>query len=500
MKRGYIFLLYTILLLFSFFSQAALAVPVVRTITGSPLQIKVGDDASFQIFNSAVPGTGQIYPSGSAQTADMGIFVRRAGTLFAPDFSGHPSGTATGSLGTTTPWTPISLSAVSGTGTTADPFTVTVVADAAATGLRLTMTVTYVNTENFFRKTLAFSSTSGAQTFDAFLGGDIYLAGADTGVPYTISGSVGGQTCVPPTYTILYIPLTPADRFSARFYSTVWSEIGTGTLSNIIDSGCQDNGAALQWQNRTISATGGSVQIQTATSFGAIPTIATFRVDTVTANQGQQGQNLPVVTITGVGFQAGTTFNFGSGITVNSTTINSPTQATVALSIAAAATLGFRDVIGTQTSGGLTSTLTNGFEVVGSGGTSFRVDAVTANQGQQGQNLPVVTITGVGFQAGTTFNFGSGITVNSTTINSPTQATVALSIAAAANLGFRNVIGTQTSEGLTSTLTNGFQVVGSAVPPVTVQPVPTLSEWGLFFAALLLALGAWRSLGRKRRV
>jgi IPTL-CTERM motif/Quinohemoprotein amine dehydrogenase, alpha subunit domain III len=405
MKRGYVFLLSTMLLLFS---QAALAVPVVQTISGTPLQIHIGDDASFQIFNTAIPGQGQMFPSSATQTADMGIFVRRAGTLFAPDFQNHPGGTATGSLGTLTPWTPVSLSAVTGSGTSAAPFTVTVVADAAATGLRLTMTVTYVNGENFFRKTLAFSSP-GAQTFDAFLGGDIFLAASDSGVPYTNSGSVGGQDCAtPPTYTILFIPLTPANRFSAENFGTVWAEIGAGTLSNLVASGCQDNGAALQWQNRTIAAAGGSVQIQAATSFGAIPTIANFRVDSVTANQGQPGTNL-TVTVTGVGFQAGTTFNFGSGITVNSTTINSSTQATVTLSIAAGATLGFRDVIGTQTSGGLTSTLIN-----------------------------------------------------------------------------------------------GFQVVASTAPPPVVsspqQPIPTLSEWGLFFTALLLVLGAWRSLGRNGRV
>jgi hypothetical protein len=366
MKRGYVFLLSIMLLLFS---QAALAVPVVQTISGNPLQIHVGDDASFQIFNTAVPGQGQMFPSANTETADMGIFVRRAGTLFAPDFVTHPGGTATSNIGTRTPWTPVSLSAVTGSGTSVDPFTVTVVADAAATGLRLTMTVTYVNGENFFRKTLAFSSAV-AQTFDAFLGGDIYLAASDSGVPYTISGSVGGQDCgtpptYTPTYTILFIPLTPADRYSARFYSTVWTEIGAGTLSNFIATGCQDNGAALQWQNRSIPAAGGSVQIQAATSFGEIPAIANFRVDTVAANQGQPGANL-TVTVTGVGFQAGTTFNFGSGITVNSTTINSSTQATLTLSIAAGATLGFRDVIGTQSSGGLTSTLANGFQVVGS--------------------------------------------------------------------------------------------------------------------------------------
>ena len=257
-------------------AQVALAQPALRTIGGNPLTINIGGDASFQVFTTLVPGTGQFYPDDNAQTADMGVFVRSGGVLYAPDFNNHPGGTAADSIGTNTVWTPVSISAVSGTGSVADPFTVTVVNDAAATGLRMTMVVTYVNGENFFRKSMVFTSSAGTQTFDVFLGGDIYLAGDDDGVPYNSSGAVGGQDCVtPPTYTILFIPLTPANRFSARDYDVVWTEIGAGTLSNQVATGCQDNGAALQWQNRTVSAGGASVQIQAATSFGAIPPIVT---------------------------------------------------------------------------------------------------------------------------------------------------------------------------------------------------------------------------------
>lgn len=253
--------------LFGLAAQLAVAQPTVRVIAGNPLTVNVGSDASFQVYTTLVPGQGQFYPSSNNTVADYGVFVDRAGTLFAPAFSTHTGGTATGSIGANTPWTSVSISPVTGTGTAGDPFTVVVVNDAAATGLRMTMTVTYVNGENFFRKTFAFT-TGDATPYDVFLGGDIYLANSDSGVPYTLSGAVGGQTCAPPVYTILMIPLTPASRYSARGYSTVWSEIGAGLLSNVIATGCQDNGAALQWQNRV-----GNGSIQAATSFGAIPPI-----------------------------------------------------------------------------------------------------------------------------------------------------------------------------------------------------------------------------------
>ena len=58
--------------------------------------------------------------------------------------------------------------------------------------------------------------------------------------------------------------------YSATGYSTVWAEIGAGTLSNTVGTTCVDNGAALQW-SVTIPA-GGSNSVEAAASFGAIPT------------------------------------------------------------------------------------------------------------------------------------------------------------------------------------------------------------------------------------
>jgi hypothetical protein len=294
----------------------------------------------------------------------MGVFVRIGTTLYAPNFGMHPCGSATGGLGASTAWTPVSLSSVTGSGTSADPFTVTVVGDAGATGLRLTMRVTYVNGDNFFRENFAFTSSSATVNFNVYTGADIFLAASDSGVPFydTTSGSPGGKDCgSPPTYTILFIPLTPANAYTGNRFSVVWSQIGSGTLPSTISTGCQDNGAALEWSNRTVSPSS-PLTIQTATSFGTIPTIAQFRVDTVTPPSGNPGQMLTVV-VTGIGFQSGTTFSFGAGITVNTTTINSANQATLSITISPSATLGFRDVVGTQSPGGLTSTLPNGFQV-----------------------------------------------------------------------------------------------------------------------------------------
>lgn len=244
-------------------------------IVGNPLTINVADDNSFQVFTSQAPGAGQIYPNNGNQ-ADMGWFVRVGSALTAPAFSDHSAGTATGGLGAYTPFGARTVSAVSGNGSAATPFTVTVTGTAA--GMNATQVVTYVNGENFFRKTFTLNNPGSTPvTARVFLGSDIYLANSDSGTPFRepTSGSPGGQTCagITPVYTILHIStgLAPS-AFSADFYNNIWTQIGGGALNNTVNPGaCLDNGAALQW-DLTVPA-GGSSSVNAVTSFGDIPTV-----------------------------------------------------------------------------------------------------------------------------------------------------------------------------------------------------------------------------------
>ncbi|MCU0757520.1 MAG: hypothetical protein MUE46_20830 [Xanthomonadales bacterium] len=247
----------------------------VRAINGNPLQVNVGSDHSFQVFNTTVPGGGQIYPN-SSELADFGWMLRVGNALYAPQFGSRP--TATGALGATINYTQPGVSSVTGNGSAAAPFSVTVTANAGS-GLNLTQVVSYVNGESFFRKQLTIDNTSAtSSSVRVFLGADIFLASSDVGRSQYLSasGSVGGLTCegVSPTYNILLIPQsnpTPT-AYTADTFNAVWAQIASGDLSGTTNAAsCFDNGAALQW-NLDIPA-GGSAVIRAATSFGAIPTI-----------------------------------------------------------------------------------------------------------------------------------------------------------------------------------------------------------------------------------
>jgi len=258
------------------FAQTAPSGPQIVTINGNPLKINVAADASFQVFNTAVPGTGQIFPTG-CQFGDMGVFADINGTLFAPAFSQHSCGTATGSLGGPTAWATTSISTVGGAGEGPSPFTVTVNVSAPGTGVSMSMIVTYVNGDNFFRLRKTFSS-AGNRTVKVFLGADIYLASSDSGIFFfePTLNAVGGVDCaIPPTYHILLIPIQPdrANRVTTGGYAGVWAQIGARQLNNnITPTTCLDNGAALQWDNvMTPGVT--SALLQSAVSFGDIPHI-----------------------------------------------------------------------------------------------------------------------------------------------------------------------------------------------------------------------------------
>lgn len=251
------------------------------TINGSPLRINVGADGSFQIYNNAVPGVGQVFPT-TAELGDMGIFADIDGVLHAPNFATHAGGSATGNLGTYRAWTPVSLSQrPNGTGTPSDPYVVSVVLAAPESDVRVNLIVTYVRGDNFFRlRTQVYSINNTVHNVDVTLGADIYLAGSDNGFFVSVPqlNAVGGRTCDPDegSYNILLIPITPANSFTASQFSDVWRQIAEGELDNNSEgSACVDNGAAVRWEN-IMRGGSTSVELNAAVSFGAIPSPANF--------------------------------------------------------------------------------------------------------------------------------------------------------------------------------------------------------------------------------
>lgn len=201
----------------------------------------------------------QVFPS-STIPADYGTFVVVSDVLYAPDFADH-GGTATSSIGTYTVMTQVSQSGVIGTGTSADPFSITTVVDVGATGLRITQVDSYVVGEERYRTDVTLdNSGTAAVSGILYRAMDCYLAGDDSSYGMQSGTSVGCSATPfnsPPGRIELLDPISGGNNYYQAGYSEVWAAIGTHLP---FDDTCRcaefiDTGAGISW-NFTVPAGG----------------------------------------------------------------------------------------------------------------------------------------------------------------------------------------------------------------------------------------------------
>lgn len=233
-----------------------------QTIMGNPFTIQVGADGSDQIENAQDPVSptgGEFYPP-DTKPGDLGIFLATGSQVSGPDFANH-NGSASNRYDL---FIQVSQSNVTGSGTSADPFTVRTVLDVPGTAIRITQTSTYVNGTVKLNQSWAFSNSGNGQptpAFNFFYAGDIYFQGSDSGYGYydVATGAVGGFNQANTSF-IIFIPTVRSNAYFEGRYNDVWDKIGSaGTpgpgFGNSIDATTlEDNGAGLQWINRQVGA------------------------------------------------------------------------------------------------------------------------------------------------------------------------------------------------------------------------------------------------------
>jgi hypothetical protein len=233
--------------------SAHAAVPFQEIASGGPLtSVTLGNELSCQVAHTG-DARFELFPS-AAKPGDCGTFVFAAGTLFAPNFSAHES-TSTSSIGTSTPFTPVSQSPPSGAGTTASPFKVTTIADAGTTGLRITQVDSYVAGQESYRTDTTVQNTGAAPADGVvYRAGDCYLQNSDTGFGFVdaAAGAVGCSTNAnnsPAARIEQWYPLTPGNQYMQARYSDVWAQIATHTPFPNTTRATEslDNGAGISW-------------------------------------------------------------------------------------------------------------------------------------------------------------------------------------------------------------------------------------------------------------
>lgn len=300
------------------------AAPAFADIASSgPLQhVYIGNELSCQVMTAGDAGMA-MFPAGTVP-GDCGTFLVIGTELYAPDFFNH-DGTATLFLGSYTPFTPVSQSAVSGSGSAADPYRVVTIVDAGSAGIRVTETDSYVDGADSYRTDIALQSTrAAAPRVLVYRGGECVLAdameGFGTADPVThAAGCATNPADSPPDRVEAWLPITPIDHHIEGWYRDVWSAIGAhGSLPDTCacDVSLQ-NGVAIQW-DRTVAA-GASLTLSHATKITPATAIAT---DTPTATA--SATNTPTPTSTSTNTSSPTATN-----TPSPTATNTPVPPTV---------------------------------------------------------------------------------------------------------------------------------------------------------------------------
>ncbi|MEA2273773.1 MAG: hypothetical protein QOI98_2481, partial [Solirubrobacteraceae bacterium] len=224
--------------------------------SGGPLTaITIGSDLACQVSHAG-DSAFELFPP-TASPGDCGTFLAAGGALYAPNFAGHgPTATTNGlPAGSYTPFTPVSQSPVTGSGTSADPYTV--VTQASAGNFSLTETDRYVTGDESYRTDV---QVNGSGSFVLYRAGDCYLQNSDSGFGFTeAAGSGTGVGCravnpadpsQPGDRIEEWAPLTAGASFLEARYNEVWAAIATQAPFGNECRACAtavDNGAGLSW-------------------------------------------------------------------------------------------------------------------------------------------------------------------------------------------------------------------------------------------------------------
>jgi uncharacterized repeat protein (TIGR01451 family) len=167
------------------------------------------------------------------------------GTLFGP--ASIPAG---GGASPLTPYTPVSQSAVTGSGTAADPYTIVTVVRAGDLAT-LTQTDRYVAGQEFYTTEVTVTNDSATSlSGNIYTAGDCYLQNSDYGYGQVLGTAPAcAASTEPGSRLVALIPETGGSRYYQAQYHEVWTAVGS---QQPLPNTCRcdeyiDNGIGLSW-------------------------------------------------------------------------------------------------------------------------------------------------------------------------------------------------------------------------------------------------------------
>lgn len=244
------------------------------------------------LLNCDVRHQGDLYGEWFDDVA-CGTFVALGGTLYGPEEL--PAGSDATSVDNYVPFTAVSQSGMTGTGTSSDPFAITTKVGLGDTGATLTQVDSYVNGATAYRTDI--SVTGGATSGNAvvYRGGDCFLQDSDEGLGQVLDGNApvckAQSDSDNPDRVEGFRPLTSGAAYVEGRYDDVWALIGSGAMlpNTCLCDEQVDNGIAISWA-RDLSQ-GATVTLSSLTFFspqGTTPLTVTKTVDRAQATAGSE--------------------------------------------------------------------------------------------------------------------------------------------------------------------------------------------------------------------
>jgi uncharacterized repeat protein (TIGR01451 family) len=306
-------------------SVTALAAQQMITSSGPLTRILITGD-----LNCGVSHVGDTSPEFYNDIA-CGTFLTVGGILYGPAYV--PAGQ---SASPRTAWTSVSQTAVTGSGTSSDPYKIVTVVAADATGVTLTETDSYVIGQESYRTDIQINNgSSGPISGILYRAGDCYLQNSDLG--YGRVGPGGAIACTASqaanSRIEQWFPLTPGSNYYESNYNSVWSWIGSQQPfpNTCVCTTLIDNGAGLSWS--VSIAAGGSLTFSHLTTFsplGIVPLTTAKTADAPTAAAGStdgytitiSNSNIIAATLDSIFDTLPAGFSYVAGSTTGATTSN----------------------------------------------------------------------------------------------------------------------------------------------------------------------------------
>ena len=294
------------------------------TSAGPLTRVEISDQ-----LNCAVDHVGDTEPEWFGDTA-CGTLLAVGGELFGP--SSIPAG---GSATPRTGWTPVSQSAVSGAGTSANPYRITTVVAAGTTGVQISQVDSYIVGEESYSTAVTVHNTSNAAVNGIlYRAGDCFLQNSDNGYG-EVDTATGAISCTadntPGSRIEQMYPLTSGSHYMEDNFDTVWEAVGSrAQLPDTCECDVlQDNGIGLSW---TVALAAGASKtyssLVTFSPLGRTPLAVTKTADAGSvaagANDGYtihvSNNNVSAVTLETLTDTLPAGFSYRTGTTTGATT------------------------------------------------------------------------------------------------------------------------------------------------------------------------------------